>query len=262
MNPYIKIDNTIVPYAECVRNLGIAMDENLKFEPHVRTKIGQCLGILKTLYKLRTFLKPDIRLLLCNSLDLSHLNYCDIVLYPCLLNKTSASIQRLQNACIRFCLTIPKRSHITPVLIRKNILNISKQVTLKYSCFLHSLIKTKSLLYLFRKLCFTKKQGSLRDRGYQLLLPRLNLAGTRGCFSTPRKKFGMTYRPRCVPLLIFYYQPFAKSVASGCLKSSVCCWLLIGKWIRLCSFLYRRIMIIVSCSVSSYINLVSINNFD
>lgn len=86
-NPVIKVFDTIVPSESCVRNLGLLLDENLRFEQHVRNKMGKCFGALRKLYHFQGFLKREIRLLLCNSLVLSHLTYCDIVYAPCLLKK-------------------------------------------------------------------------------------------------------------------------------------------------------------------------------
>lgn len=62
-NPVIKVFDTIVPSESCVRNLGLLLDENLRFEQHVHNKMGKCFGALRKLYHFQGFLKREIRLL-------------------------------------------------------------------------------------------------------------------------------------------------------------------------------------------------------
>ncbi|XP_045450408.1 uncharacterized protein LOC123659200 [Melitaea cinxia] len=93
------------------RNLGLQMDCNLRFENHIIGLVRDCFYRLKNLYNVRDHLGVDLRIRLTESLILSKLNYTDIVYGPRLTAKTQRLVQRIQNACARFCFDIPFREH-------------------------------------------------------------------------------------------------------------------------------------------------------
>lgn len=72
--------------------------------------------MLKVLYKIRSLLFESVRITICELLELSRLNYGNLVYGPRLLHNTSRLIQRVQNACCRFIIDDPPRSHITAFL--------------------------------------------------------------------------------------------------------------------------------------------------
>lgn len=208
--PAVRVGSDSVPREDCVRNLGLIMDENLRFERHVLSKIGVCFASLRTLYKLRPFLSEDIRLSLCNSLVLSHLQYCDVVYGPCLFQKTALRIQKVQNACMRFVYRIPRRSHITPILVKNKLLNMQNIRTLKYACFVQTLFKSRCPLYLFDKLKPKPTISRLRLRNLRFQLPKCSLAGTKGCFKHAASKIWNDLPPPVSSALYFSATTFRK----------------------------------------------------
>lgn len=170
MKPSIFIDGCQIPESTLARNLGLLLDNGLKFEEHIKSKIGKCYGALKQLYKIREFLSVPIRHRLTDALVLSHLDYCDIVYGPCLYKKTENKIQRVQNSCIRFCHTVPPRSHITPYLNSFNILKMSNRRKLKLNTLVFKLRQTSNPSYLSDKLNWNdRKENTARSIRYPLL---------------------------------------------------------------------------------------------
>jgi hypothetical protein len=68
---------------------------------------------LKLLYSNYHILNFKMRRKLCESLVVSHLNYCLIIYYPCLDQKTKSRLQKIQNFCCRFILKLRKYDHIS-----------------------------------------------------------------------------------------------------------------------------------------------------
>lgn len=97
--------------------------------------------------------------------------------WPCLHKKTAQCIQKVQNACMRFCYRIPNRSHISLVLVRHKMLIMKNILTQKYACFVQSLFRFSGPLYLLKTwkswitLCL--RNLSLQLHNILLLAPRV-----------------------------------------------------------------------------------------
>lgn len=162
-----------------VRNLGIVMDENLKFEGHILEIVRNCFYRLKVLYRVRNYIDVETRIKLCESLVLSKLNYGDTVFGGCLLERTKRMLQRIQNACARFCFPVPRRSHITPFLNRNNLLNMSARRKLHIASLLFEVIKSQEPAYLYNKLNFSQRRVRIAPR---LMCCQHRTAAFRGSF--------------------------------------------------------------------------------
>lgn len=181
----IKINNVVLNQAHHVRNLGLILDGEQKFVEHINNKIKGAFYKLKTLYKIRPYIREEIRILLCDSLVLSQFNYCSTVFGPKLTTRTERAIQRVQNACVRFCFNVPKRECITPYLNRKGILNMTARRELHYACTVHRVIWNKKPEYLFQKLNWVEdisERSRRPNRNHLLVTPAHHSNRYRGCF--------------------------------------------------------------------------------
>lgn len=178
-NPRVCIADDDLSCVAEARNLGVLMDGLLHFENHVCEIVRNCFYRLKVLYRVRAHLSVDIRVKLCDSLILSKLSYADTVFHDCLLSRTKKTIQRLQNACARFCFDIPYRSHVTPFLNKGKLLKMEARRTLHLATLLFGIIKTEKPSYLFDKLNFSIRAVRQAPR---LLFPRHKGASFRGSF--------------------------------------------------------------------------------
>ncbi|KAI5651321.1 reverse transcriptase (RNA-dependent DNA polymerase) domain-containing protein [Phthorimaea operculella] len=182
-NPNVSILGTPVEYVHQARNLGILMDSRLRFESHIENIAKNCLFRIKVLYKIRRLLSEDVRLKICESLILSRLNYGDIVVGPCLLESSKRTIQRVQNACMRFIFNIPPRSHITPYLNRFGMLNMESRRILHFSSCVHSIVRYKAPPYLYSKLKWaTYSYNSRRTNSLLLVTPYHKTRAFEGSF--------------------------------------------------------------------------------
>lgn len=173
-----------VERVEIARNLGLSFDSNLRFEKHVSSCVRNCFYRLKVLYKIRPFLTEELRMQLVESLVLSKLNYADIVYGPRLLARTKQLIQRVQNACARFCFAIPYRDHVTPYLNKHFILKMKSRRKLHLACLLFGVIKHQQPHYLYSRLGWvgSSRECARRQCSKQLVTHPHKSAAFRGSF--------------------------------------------------------------------------------
>ena len=169
-NPSICILGQTVGQVKEARNLGIIFDGQLRFEKHVMSLVSKCFYRLKVLYKIRNLLSENARIKLCESLVLSVLNYGDVVYGPRLLSVTMRLIQRVQNACCRFCFAVPRRSHITPYLNRASMLNMASRRQLHLASLMFDVVTFGKPEYLYTKLRFPHCQNAYGSRAARLPL--------------------------------------------------------------------------------------------
>ena len=148
------------PDRKC-KNLGLFIDSDLRFSDHVSSLIQKTFGKLKLLYIHRDALDVDTKLRLTDSLILSHLNYCDVVYWPALLQKDRDSLQKIQHACLRFIYNVRKFDHITPSLNNSKWLTLEERFQLHLSRLVYRIRDSGLPKYLSDKLV---KHSDIHDR--------------------------------------------------------------------------------------------------
>lgn len=166
------------------RNLGLTMDKDLRFEKHVADCVRNCFYRLRVLYRIRCYLSESLREQLVEALVLSRLNYADVVYGPRLLARTDRLVQRVQNACARFCYNIPYRSHVTPYLNGHFVLKMKSRRKLHLACLLFNVIRHKQPNYLYSRLSWmaSGRECGRRQCFQQLSTHPHKTAAFRGSF--------------------------------------------------------------------------------
>lgn len=183
--PLLMIDGEAIDRVFEARNLGLIMDEQLRFERHISDSVRNCFYRLKVLYKIRNYLSTELRISLTDSLVLSKFNYVDSVYGPRIYAKTARLIQRVQNACARFCFHIPPRSHVTPFLNQHGVLNMKGRRDLHFATMLFGVIQSQHPPYLYTKLDWAQDCKKYEARSKTTLIlrtPRHGTAAFRGSF--------------------------------------------------------------------------------
>lgn len=153
-NIKIHISGITIPHKSCVKNLGLYMDNKLRFNEHVTECVRKAYAKLKLLYHNRTALSHNLKKTLCNSLVLSSFNHCDTVYGPCLTVSDSERIQRVQNSCLRLIYGIRKYEHISHTLRHVGWLNMKNRRFCHLASLQHSIVLNKSPPYLYQKITF------------------------------------------------------------------------------------------------------------
>lgn len=183
-NPQIAIQCNPIESVTEARNLGLLMDNHLHFEHHIQEAVRNCMYRLRVLYRIRPYLSVEVRTIVCESLVLSKLNYADVVYGPCLLKRSERLIQRVQNACARFCYNIPPRAHVTPFLNHANLMKMTARRKLHYATLLFGVIKSQRPQYLWDKFTWPdlSRRYCTRSSEYRLVVPHHRTMTFRGSF--------------------------------------------------------------------------------
>lgn len=184
----VRIKDEILQCTKEARNLGVLVDSELRFENHILEIARSCFYRLKILYRIRKYLSEDVRVKVCETLILSKLTYADALYGPRLLVRTQRLVQRIQNACARFCFYIPPRTHITPYINKANLLNMKARRELHLASLLFGVLKSQQPAYLYEKLSWCKTSDTRSNRVWTLQMPRHFRAAFRGSFKFAASK--------------------------------------------------------------------------
>jgi len=165
----ISVNNTTIPVVDSVKNLGVYFDSDLRFKHHITKCLQHGYSVLKLLFSNRHLLSQDIRRILCDSLILSKLNYCDTVYHFCLDGTDIRRIQVLQNACLRFVYGVRRREHISPFLARSGWLCMRERRLVHVAAFYHKILLEKSPPYLYNKIRFRTDVHNINIRHRHIL---------------------------------------------------------------------------------------------
>lgn len=209
-----------IPQVTVCRSLGLLLDSNFNFENHVQKKASQCYYKLKTFYMIREFLSTDIRKLLTETLILTHFDYGDSVYGPCLHKKNQQVVQRVQNACLRFCFNIPRRYHVTPYYVKHSILKMHDRRKLHMACMLKKIIICKIPWYLYRLLHWAgnntgRNAAQTRGTGSLLLIPRHQSRAMQGSFAYTASKIWNDIPPPIKELALPAFKQKYKSLLTN-----------------------------------------------
>lgn len=125
INLCLQYDNQTLIQKQCIKFLGVYIDENLSWKIHINNickKIAKSVGII---YRSRHLLSPTTKLCLYYTLIYPYLTYCNIVwssTYVTNLNR----IYLLQKRVVRALTNSDYRAHSSPLFYQLKILDIFK----------------------------------------------------------------------------------------------------------------------------------------
>lgn len=165
----IRINGHSLQFQNEVRNLGLMLDGGLKFKKHINVMLGRSYSALKAIYRHRKILSQDVKISLCESLVLSHSNFCDVVYTPFLGCEDKRRIQVLQNSCLRMIFGIRRRQRISHKLNDVKWLNMASRRQYHLGCFCFKILKYQTPPYLHKKLSFRTDIHNINIRRKNLL---------------------------------------------------------------------------------------------
>ena len=122
-----------IRFKNCVKLLGVNLDETLSLEPHINSLVSSCYYHLRYIGKLKNKLSSEDLHTLTHSVITSKLDYCNVILFG-LNQNLMDKLQKVQNAAARLIHKLPKRASISEV-IQKNSIGFkwNKDAYTKYS---------------------------------------------------------------------------------------------------------------------------------
>ena len=143
-----------VEFFQTVRTLGVYLDEDLRFEEHIKKMTCRAFASLRLLYSGRDLLSGSMRRMLCSAMVLSHFNYCDVLYGPCLTVRCRRRVQVVQNACLRYVHGLGRREHVSHWLGRTGWLNMQQTRTLHSLSMFHKIVCSHKPSYLYSRITF------------------------------------------------------------------------------------------------------------
>lgn len=172
----INICGDNVEKQHCIRYLGAFLDETLSFKEH---SIRKCKTAMLNYFKIksiRQYLSSDATETLVLSLVISHLDYCNVILYG-ISQAELSKLQRIQNMCAKLVLNRSKFESSKQALFDLHWLPIKARINFKILVYMYNCSVGRAPAYLIDLL---KPQTSKRSL-------RSSLSSV-GCYAVPFNK--------------------------------------------------------------------------
>lgn len=170
----INIDQENIEIVEYAKNLGVIIDSDLRFGKHINKLTQKAYNSIKLIYGNRHYLPQKIKVMLCESLVLSLLDYADCLYGPNLTALYKYKVQKIQNSCLRLIYGIRKRERISHKLKDAGWLNMENRRLFHSACLYHKILTKKSPEYLYNKIKFRTDVHNLNLRFKGLLTPPIH----------------------------------------------------------------------------------------
>ena len=143
----LNVAGDLVVRSHSIKYLGAHLDENLNFKLHVTKKCQVAMFNYFKIRSIRHLLDTPTTACLCLSLCISHLDYCNSLLYG-LPDITINKLQRVQNMCAHTTLRHGKRDSITQCLRDLHWLPICQCIAYKILVLTHKSINKTGPKYI------------------------------------------------------------------------------------------------------------------
>ena len=142
----LNVAGDLIVRSHSIKYLGVHMDEHLNYKLHVTKKCQAAMLNYFKICSIRHLLNATTTAHLCLSLCVSHLDYCNSVLYG-LPDVTIHKLQRVQNMCVHLALRRNKSESITQCLKEIHWLPICQRIMYKIPTLTHKCINKSGPKY-------------------------------------------------------------------------------------------------------------------
>jgi hypothetical protein len=143
----IDIAGDIIKRESQVRYLGAFIDETLSFKDHVKRKCRSAMINYLRIKSVRKYLTKAATEILLLSLVISHLDYCNVILYG-IADSELRKMQRIQNMCAKLVLGRIKFDSSSQALYDLHWLPIKARINFKILCFMYNCHMGNAPVYL------------------------------------------------------------------------------------------------------------------
>ena len=171
--PDIIINGNKIEHVAEFNFLGVVLDENLSFEPHINKIANKISRTLGTLSKLKRYLPQHTLVMLYNTLILPHLQYAIL----CWGYKTSR-LFKLQKRAMRTITLSKYNAHTEPIFKKLNMLKINEMYNISLLKFYFKFINKCLPKYFMNILHYHEHPYSTRTRD-DPIHPRTNTNSAR-----------------------------------------------------------------------------------
>ncbi|KAK3916562.1 putative RNA-directed DNA polymerase from transposon BS, partial [Frankliniella fusca] len=185
VTPKIIIDDQEVAYCRSVKNLGLTIDCTLTWKEQVQLSVNRVFASLAQAKRNISCMPLAIRKKLVQAIIMPTLEYCLSVMTN-ISEENMNTLQKAQNACIRFIFKTRWDEHITPYFIELNWLKVRDRQRIAILNLIWKTVKFKNPAYLYEMLTFAEEE---RNR---------MLRSDNNCLRVPVHRTEMYDRSFCV----------------------------------------------------------------
>ncbi len=159
--------------SESAKNLGVTMDHNFSFKPHISKICSSCYHHIRDIRRIRKYLSLDHAKTLACALVMSRLDYCNSLFHglPAL---DIQKLQRVQNSLARVVTKSSSLAHSAPLRRSLHWLPILYRIQFKINFITFGLLSHKQPSYLHSLLTRSLPTRSLRtNQGCLLSVPKV-----------------------------------------------------------------------------------------
>ena len=168
---------TTVRFVDCVKNLGIQMDNLLSFEEQVIHLKKKCYSTLRNICKIRYLLTNSQLKTIVNSLVVSCLDYCNGIYFG-IADRLLSQIQLIQNAAAKVVTRKYKYDHVGEDLRDLHWLPVKKRVVFKVALLAYKSVNGLAPEYLKNMFQYSHHGHTLK-----LIVPQFMSSLSRRSFS-------------------------------------------------------------------------------
>ena len=127
---FLNVTGDIINRTDLIRCLGVWLDSQLSFNHHVNQKCKVAYINIRNIRSIRKFITVEIGQVLVSSLVLSHLDYCNAILYG-LPENTLHKMQRVENCAAKLVLQRKRFDSSTDALRELHWLPVKQRICYK-----------------------------------------------------------------------------------------------------------------------------------
>lgn len=175
-------DNMFIPVSLEAVNLGVKLDSQLTFTPHINMVVSQSYKQIYNIGQIRKYLTVEDLRTLVQSLLVSKLDNCNSLLFGVTEYEISR-LQKVQNSCARLIYGKKKNEPVSALLSNLHWLHIKQRIYFKILLFIFKFFKNMTPVYINECLHITnhdtltlnipKSKTSYGDRAFENYAPRL-----------------------------------------------------------------------------------------
>ena len=127
---HIKVGSKQVCSVPSATNLGVTIDQNMSFRPHIAKVVKSCRFYLHKVWKIRKYLSADTTKSIVHATVVSRLDYCN-ALYINLPESHIEPLEKVLREAARLVTRTTRRNSITPVLCSLHWLPVKFRIKYK-----------------------------------------------------------------------------------------------------------------------------------
>ncbi|RUM30450.1 MAG: hypothetical protein DSY42_04590 [Aquifex sp.] len=167
----VKFDGTNISPSIHIKNLGLHMDRYMSFDAHINEISKKVMGMLIYINRISSYLDKKSRIIVVQSLVLSHINYC-LSIWGTTTSSLINKVQKLQNFAARVAVGgIKKFDHVSPAYKELKWLKIKQKHTYDICCAMFKVINNVYPDWLYSFLTVHDSTASVTRQQNNLVVP-------------------------------------------------------------------------------------------